>query len=453
MGDFASDDAALGGVKAPPYSTEAEQSVLGALILNNEALDSVRAVLVAADFYVGDHRDIFAAICALVDAGKIADVLTIAEWLKERGRLEPIGLEYLHGLADGTPSAASVVQYAQIVHERAVKRAVFSAALKMQDFVFAESGKSARQVLDAAQALLAAVDERCNRGVDVFRDMGSVLVEFMMGLENTSAPEGIKTGLSDLDQVLLPMQPGQLIVIGARPAVGKTSLAVNIALNAVLGQGKSVMMFSLEMSDLEIITRVVSQRTRLASEIFRQRRIPQNSLDRVNAAGAELTDKVFEITQPSGITIERLVALAKEKARQMRGVDLVVVDYIQLMGVERKNDNRSVEIGAISQGLKQLAIALQCPVIAASQLNRDSSKTNRAPTMAELRDGGSIEADADKVLLLHRPYVVSQNKSEIHDAEIWVAKQRGGPIGKVECEYDGSTTRFCDKGSFGAHNA
>jgi replicative DNA helicase len=453
VNDLSAESAAIGALKMPPFSLESEQAVLGVLLNNNEMLDVVRAELSASDFYRGDHREIFAAICALADANKTADVITVAVWLKERGRLDDVGFKSIAELAEFSVGAANLKMYVEIVHERAVNRAILSAAIKMQDVVYAENGKSARAKLDAAHQLLAAVDERCNRGVDVFRGIAPILTEFVSNLENAEAPQGIKSGLSNLDRTLLPMMPGQLIVIGARPAVGKTSLAVNMAMHAVMHQHKSVMMFSLEMSDLEIITRIVSGRTGLASEIFRARRVPQNAWDRINSAVSDLTNRVFEITQPAGITIERLVALAKEKARQMRGVDLIVVDYIQLMGVERRNDNRSVEIGAISQGLKQLAIALQCPVIAASQLNRDSSKTNRAPTMAELRDSGSIEADADKVILIHRPYVVSQNNDDIHRAELWVAKQRGGPIGMQPVDYDGSTTQFLDWGTLAARKS
>lgn len=436
-----------GGI--PPYSLEAEQALLGAMMRAPEVYDHVAGQLVADDFYTGDHRAVFRAISTLLEAQKGADPVAVGQWLKDRGQLAEIGFEYLVQLVDGPASVANVRGYVEMVRDKSVKRALLMVSMKLGDLIHADNGKTARQLLDEAQALLAGVDERSHRGRGTFRALSDVFLELMQQLDaaakaNTAA--GITTGFRGLDRTVNPLMPGQLVVVGARPAVGKTSLAVNVALHACLHHQVPVGMFSMEMTDIEIAVRILSGYSQVPAGRFREHRLGDKEWDRINATLAQFNEARFHIDQAGGLSIQELTARARVANKQVGGFGLLIVDYVQLSRSEERTDTRATELGRVTGGLKRLAKELGCPVMALSQLNRDSAKENKRPSIAELRDSGSIEADADTILLLHRPYVMSQKPEQEFEAEVIVGKQRNGQIGIVGLDYDARLTRFFDEG-------
>lgn len=435
-----------GGI--PPYSLEAEQAVLGLLLRFNEAYDQVAGQLAANDFYSGDHQKIFTATVALIEANKAAEPVTVGQWLKDRGQLDGIGFDYLLELSEQLVSLTSVAAYVEMVREKSAMRALLSASMKLSEMAYATRGQTARQILDEAQAMLAALDERSQRGRGTFRPLSEVFTELLTQIDeaakaNTST--GISTGFRGLDRTLNPLMPGQLVVVGARPAVGKTSLAVNMALHACVHHKIAVGMFSMEMSDIELAVRILSGYSGVAAGRFREHRLGEKEWDRINATLAQFSDAPFHIDQSGGLSIQELTARARVANKQVGGFGLLIVDYVQLSRSEGRNDTRATEIGAVTSGLKRLAKELRCPVLALSQLNRDSAKENKRPSIAELRDSGSIEADADTILLLHRPFVMSQKPEQEFDAEVIVGKQRNGQIGIVDLDYQANLTRFFDR--------
>lgn len=433
----------------PPYSREAEQAVLGAVLAVNTAFDALQADLADADFFSHDHRMIWRALSACLATGKPADAITVAEWLKDRGELEPVGFDYLLSLAD-VGSTANVAHYAAIVRDKSIRRAIYAAACSMSDLALSDStGMSVRVMLDKAAAMLASVDERSARGQGTFRRIGEVIGEVVASIDEAkkaNASTGLSSGFLALDGTMNPMMPGQLVVIGARPAVGKTSLAVNIATHAATALRQVVGMFSMEMTDVEIAVRILSGESGVPAGRFREHRFGDREWAALNPVMSAMHEAPFYIDHSGGLSIQDLTARARLAARQVGGFGLLIVDYVQLSRSEGRYDNRAVEIGAVTSGLKRLAKELRCPVIALSQLNREAAKENKRPTIAELRDSGSIEADADTILLLHRPFVMNQNRDVEFDAEIIVGKQRNGGIGTVHLDYDARLTKFFEPG-------
>lgn len=432
----------------PPWSQEAEESVLGALLIDPSRFDEVSMLLTEADFFRTDHRHTFRAITALCAARQVPDAITVAAWLKDRALLvDTLDFAFLQSLADGVPSARNVLHYAGIVRERAIRRAIMAASRTMESIAVDADGRTSREILDQAQALLAEVDERSERGRGTFRAIGEVFSQVMLQVEkakdeNTSI--GLKTGFIQLDHVMNPMLPGQLVIVGARPGVGKTSLAVNIGCHVAKDYGAVVAMFSMEMTEDEIATRILAGYSGIAAGKFREHRIGEREWDRINMTLQQYSGAPFHIDASGGLSIQELTARARLAAKQIGRIDVLIVDYVQLSRAEGRYDNRAVELGAVTSGLKRLAKELKCVVIALSQLNRDAAKENKRPTISELRDSGAIEADADTILLLHRPFVMSQKHEQEYDAEIILGKQRNGQIGIVSLDYDAKFTRFYD---------
>lgn len=433
--------------RAMPWSPQAEQAVLGSMLAYNPVCDEISTLLRADEFYTLDHQLIYRAIMALVGAHKPADPITVGEYLQGRGELERIdgGIEYIVEVSQyGSPTSART--YAEIVHERAIVRALISTALKIEKLAYETAGKTPQAILGQAQELLAQVDARTRHGEATFRPLSEALTEVFATLEDDAAHPGLTTGFADLDARLNPMQPGQLIIIGARPAVGKTSLAVNIAEHVEATYKVNVGMFSMEMTQVEIALRVLSGATNIPAGRFREHRLEAKHWERMQEAMNKLAASRFYIDETGGLTIQEITARARLQAKRIGGFGLLVVDYVQLAHAEGRYDNRAVEIGAVTRGLKQLAKELQCPVIALSQLNREAAKERKLPTIAELRDSGSIESDADTILLLHREYVATQNDNVKHDAMVIIGKQRNGGIGKVDLDYDARLTKFFNAG-------
>lgn len=439
-------DMSAGGEFTLPWAEQAEMAVLGGLMIDSEAYDAVIGHVSENDFYTQDHRLIFRAIHALIALKKPVDVITVGSWLKDGGHLEQIsgGFSYISELQNKTSGTANIGLYAEAIQEKSIVRAVIAASKKMSDLAFAASGLSARQVLDQAQELLAQVDIKSRRGAGSFISLTDALNELMQQLDSGVQRDGVTLGFQDLDRLVNPLQPGQLIVVGARPAVGKTSFAVNVAQHVAINLNKTVGIFSMEMTSVELAVRVLGGTAGIASGRFRKHRLDDKHWDRITHAMAELAKANIRIDETAGLTIQEIVARARIESKRIGGFGLIVVDYVQLAHAEGRYDNRSVEIGAVTSGLKRLAKELNCPVIALSQLNRDSAKMNKKPTISELRDSGSIEADADTILLLHRDYVHTQKDEEEYDADVIVGKQRNGGIGTVPMDYDARFTRFFD---------
>lgn len=445
MGGFDASPFPHGDRGLPPHSLEAEQSVLGALLLDNSVADAVTGVLAESDFYVAEHAHIFRAAMALIVDNKPADVITVAEWMATRGLLQRVqgGAAYLLDLTGGAMSATNAPHYAALVHERAVMRAVISAANAMLAMAFDSKGKTARQILDGAQGLLAQVDERAKRGQGTFRALGDAATEAITAIKQDDRG-GVSTGISALDRMLNPLRPGELAIIGARPSVGKTSLALNIAEHAARA-GVTVAMFSMEMTSVELAVRTIAGATEIPAGRFREHRLSDAHWQRIQEVMPGLHALPMHIDESGGLTIQEITARARVQARKLGGIGLLLVDYLQLAHADGRYDNRAVEIGAVTRGLKALAKELQCPVIALSQLNREAAKERKWPTISELRDSGSIESDADVILLLHRDYVSSQDEAQMFDALVIVGKQRNGGIGHVQLDYDPRLTRFYDR--------
>lgn len=432
-------------------STAAEQAVLATLLQANEAFDHVAPILAPADFYSGDHQAVYRAIAALIESGKPADVITVGQWLKDRNELGRLGgMAFLAELQTSLGSASSVLHYARDVREQATRRAIFQVSMKLGDMATYADGRDSRKMLDEAQALLAAVDERSQRGRGTFEALGSVLTRVVENIDaavHADKPIGHQTGFDDLDRILNRMAPGQLIVVGARPKVGKTSFAVNVGMH-IASQGDPVYMFSMEMTGEEVGTRVLSGHTCIAAGRLREHRISDEHWNAIGRSVSKLADVPFYIDASPALSIQSMRARARVQLKQLgRPPALIIVDYLQLSGSEGRFDTRAGELGAVTSGLKQLAKEIGSPVMALSQLNRDSSKAGKKPEMHELRDSGSIEADADAILLLHRDYVVSQRQEQMYDAEVNVAAQRNGQIGPVPLDYDPPLTRFFNYGA------
>lgn len=441
-------NAQVESLRLPPHSVEAEQAVLGGLLLSNTAFDRVVDVIEARDFYRHDHRLIFSAITRQIEENRPADVLSIAEILKQTGEATEIGgLTYLHQLAAGTPSSANVRHYAEIVRERAQMRALIEAATIILDRAYAPGLKRANALMDEAQAiLLAATHQR--KGGEV-RTIKGFLAEVMEQLDerhrNPQTVTGKATGFVDLDEKTAGLHDGNLIVIAGRPSMGKTAIAMNIAEHIALEEKRPVMVFTMEMAGTEIASRLLGSVAKVDSHRLRTGRLDAADWERMGAANGKLDNAPIVIDDTPGLSALELRARARRKAREFGGLGLVVIDYLQLMesASDGRNDNRATEIGDISRSMKTMAKELGCPVIMLSQLNRSlEARVNKRPVMSDLRDSGAIEQDADLILFVYRDEVYNPESPNKGLAEIIIGKQRNGALDTVYLTFIGKHTRF-----------
>jgi replicative DNA helicase len=435
------------------HAMEAEQSVIGGLMLDNSAWDRVGDVVSAADFYSADHRLIFQHIEQLIEQNRPADGLTIAESLRRNGTLSQIdgGQEYLASLALNTPSAANVRRYAEIVRERALFRAIFSECNALIDAVRRPGDRDARQILDMAQARIFSLGERSAGGADFESSqlLMSRVVEFVdaqyqrnQEAGSESAVTGLATGFVDFDRMTSGLHPGQLIVLAARPAMGKSSLALNIS-EHVARSGVGVAFFSLEMGNKEQGIRLVASGARLNTQRLFSGRISEQEWPRVVDSVGKLIELPLFFNESPYLGVMEMRALSRRLKRQQPGLGLVVLDYLQLMVAGGNEQNRANQIAEISRGLKLLAKELQLPVIALAQLNRELEKrTNKRPMLSDLRDSGAIEQDADVVVFIHRDEAFQPTPENRGHAELIVAKQRNGPVGSVDLRFRADNTTF-----------
>jgi replicative DNA helicase len=433
----------------PPHSVEAEQSVLGALLIDSVAWDQVADVVRAEDFYRPDHRLIFEAFAELVAAGRPGDVITVSEQLERRGRLvDAGGLAYLGTLARDTPTAANARSYALIVHERALLRRLLEAGRQIASSVFSDEGLAARDLVDRAEALVFDIAEQGARGRGGAIRVASLLPPLIDKIDEWhSDPDklrGLATGFTDFDRLTGGLRPGDLVVVAGRPSMGKTTLAVNMAEFAAVSPDirASVAIFSMEMPSEQLVTRMLSSIGHVPLNSIRTGRISDDDWVRITAATSQLSEAKLFIDESPGLTPTELRARARRIKRE-HGLGLVVVDYLQLMQVPGTKENRATEIAEISRGLKALAKELQVPVIALSQLNRGvEQRQEKKPVMSDLRESGAIEQDADMILLIYRDEVYDKNTTKKGIAEIDLAKHRNGEIGTFLLTFQGQYTRF-----------
>ncbi len=434
-------------IKVPPNSVEAEQSLIGGLMLNKAAWDKIADVVTAEDFYRNDHRLIFTAIAQLVDGGNPCDVVTISEFLDRRSELDKAGgLEYLAALANETPGAANARAYAKIVRERSMLRSLINAGNEIAGSAFGSEGRTATELVDEAERLVFDIADKGTRTGSGFRSIKEILPAAVDRIDLLHQSDGditgISTGYSEFDKLTAGLQGGELIIIAGRPSMGKTTLALNIAENAAIGGKVPTAVFSMEMPSQQLAFRMISSLGRVDQTHLRTGRFPDEDWSRINTAVQLMSDAPLFIDDSAGLSPTEIRARARRLHRE-HGLGLIVIDYLQLMQVPGNKENRATEISEISRSLKALAKELNLPVIALSQLNRSvEQRTDKRPVMSDLRESGAIEQDADLIVFIYREEVYNQDTPRKGIADISIAKQRNGPIGEFPLTFVGRYTKF-----------
>ena len=444
-----SHDAQVEALKIPPHSIEAEQSTLGGLLLENHAWDKIGDMLRDDDFYRADHRLIWKHISKLIERGRPADVITVYESLDADNKAEDAGgLSYLNALAQNTPSAANIRGYAQIVRDRSVLRKLLGATDAIAGAVYNRQGREVRQILDEAESRVFQIAEDGARGKQGFVEIGPLLAQVrdrVQELHELNSPDvtGIATGFTDIDQKTSGLQRGDLVIVAGRPSMGKTAFSLNIAENVAL-DGGIVGVFSMEMGGTQLAMRMLGSIGRLDLHRLRTGRLDDNEFSKFATALERLQDIKLHVDETPALTALELRARARRLHRVYGKLDLIVIDYLQLMSASSQGENRATEISEISRSLKALAKELNVPVIALSQLNRGlEQRTDKRPMMSDLRESGAIEQDADVILFIYRDEVYNPDKQENKGiAEVIIGKQRNGPIGRVELAFLGQYTKF-----------
>jgi replicative DNA helicase len=447
---LSSNDKQVAQLRIPPHSHEAESSVLGGLLLDNNSWDKVADLLVEADFYRYEHRLVFASISSLVNVSRPADVITVFEQMQSQGKAEEIGgLGYLNSLAQYVPSSANIRRYAEIVRERSILRKLVSVSDEIATSALNTNGRPVTLVLDEAEQKIFSIGEEGSRMRQGFQSMDKLVLQLLDRVEemslNPNDITGVPTGFYDLDRMTSGMQAGDLIVLAARPSMGKTALAINIAEHVALKEDLPVAVFSMEMGASQLAIRIVGSIGRIDQGRLRTGKLIDDEWPRLSEAVEKLKAVSLSINETPGLNTSELRASARRLARSCGKLGLVVVDYLQLMSGSGGGDgeNRATELGEISRGLKMLAKELQCPVIALSQLNRGvEQRTDKRPMMSDLRESGAIEQDADVIMFIYRDDYYNKDSKEPNVAEIIIAKQRNGPTGTVKLTFLKPITKF-----------
>ena len=449
--DEFSRDRQIAQLRVPPHSIEAESSVLGGLLLDHGAWDRVGDLLTDGDFYRYEHKLIFGAIGTLINGSKPADVITVFEVLQSLGKAGDMGgLPYLNSLAQYVPSAANIRRYAEIVRERGILRKLISASDEIATQAFATEGKPVEKILDEAEQKIFNIGEEGSRNKQGFQDMKGLVVQLMDRVQemadNPNDITGVPTGFYDFDRMTSGMQAGDLIVLAARPSMGKTSLAINIAEHVALNEGLPVAVFSMEMGAAQLAVRIVGSIGRIDQGHLRTGKLTDDEWPRLTEAIEKLRNISLHIDETPGLTVSELRANARRLARQCGGkLGLIVVDYLQLMSTSSSmsEENRATAVGEISRGLKMLAKELGCPLIALSQLSRGvEARTDKRPMMSDLRESGAIEQDADLIMFIYRDDYYNKDSKEPGVSEIIISKHRNGPTGTVKMAFIKNLTKF-----------
>jgi replicative DNA helicase len=444
------EDSQVDLIKLPPHSVEAEQSVLGGLLLENSAWDKVADLIGESHFYRADHRLIYRAIARLIEQGRPADVITVGEALESAKDLQSVGgLAYLSALAANTPSAANIRRYGEIVRDRAVLRKLAEVATGIADSAYNPMGREPSQILDEAESKVFEIAEQGARGNQGFQEMPPLLtqvverIDMLYNRDSQTDVTGVGTGFVDLDRMTSGFQPGDLIIVAGRPSMGKTSLCMNIAEHVALESGLPVGVFSMEMGSAQLVMRMLGSVGKLDQHKLRTGRLHDEEWQKLTHAVGKLNDAPIFIDETAALNPLELRARARRLARQHKKLGLIVVDYLQLMSAANEGENRATELSEISRGMKALAKELNVPVVALSQLNRSlEQRPNKRPVMSDLRESGALEQDADLILFIYRDEVYNPETSDKGIAEVIIGKQRNGPIGTVRLAFLGEYTRF-----------
>ncbi|HMM76807.1 MAG TPA: replicative DNA helicase [Gammaproteobacteria bacterium] len=440
-------DRSTDSLRLPPHSVEAEQSVLGGLMLDNDAWMHVSERLGFQDFYRRDHTAIFRAIEALANEGKPYDIVTLSEWLATQGLLESVGgIDYLAELAENTPTAANIDAWADIVRDRAVLRELIRAGTEIAEAGYRPEGRSTTELIDLAERTVFEIAERVSRGKRGFRRMKELLVGTLDRIDQLFQRDnpitGVPTGYFELDGMTSGLQPSDLIVIAGRPSMGKTAFALNIAQNAAIKGETAVAVFSMEMPAEQLAMRMLSSIGRIDQHKVRTGKLADDDWPRLTHAVGILSEAKLYIDDTPALSPGELRSRCRRLARE-QGLGMIVVDYLQLMQVPGNSENRATEISEISRSLKALAKELAVPVVALSQLNRSlEQRSDKRPVMSDLRESGAIEQDADLIMFIYRDEVYNEDSADKGVAEIIIGKQRNGPIGMRKLRFMGEYTTF-----------
>jgi replicative DNA helicase len=434
-------------LKVPPHSVEGEQAVLGGLLLSSRAFDQVADIITETDFYREDHRLIYRAIHELSDAGKPCDAVTVTEWFEVHGLVDQVdGGAYISQLVANTPSAANVKAYAEIVRERSILRQLVDVGVEITSGAFASDGRDSRELLEEAERKVFAIADQGMRTRTTYVSVQEALKEAIEKLQELQEFEGeitgIPTGFKDFDQRTAGLQDSDLIIVAGRPAMGKTTLAMNIAENAAIKHEKPVAIFSMEMSAQQLVRRMFSSLGQIDQTRLRTGNLDDMDWPKLTSAMNLLHKSHIYIDETPSLSPAELRARARRLKREF-DIGMIVVDYLQLMAVPGTRENRATEIAEISRSLKAIAKELHIPVVALSQLNRAlEQRPNKRPVMADLRESGSIEQDADLIVFIYRDEVYNDESPDKGKAEIIIGKHRNGPTGTVVLSFQGQWLRF-----------
>ncbi len=434
--------------RVPPQAPEAEQAVLGGLLVDTRRWDEVADIVRGEDFYLRQHREIFSAIRALQEGGQPVDIVTTSEWLKNQGTLEPAGgLAYLGELANRTPGTTNVVAYAKIVRERSVLRALLDAAAEISEKAYQPEGLDTEALIDFAERTVFGISDNDRRALSGFQSIQGLLTQAVDRIEELyqsgAGITGVSTGFKDLDNLTSGLQDADLVVIAGRPSMGKTSLAMNLAENAAVGSRLPVAVFSMEMPGQQLAMRMLSSLGRINAHRVRTGQLTQDDWPRLTSAMGLLDEAPIFVDDTPALTPSELRSRVRRLTREHGKLGLVIVDYLQLMQTGESSENRAVEVANITRALKVIAKEARVPVAVLSQLNRGlEQRPNKRPIMSDLRESGAIEQDADLILFIYRDEVYNEDSPEKGTAEIIVAKQRNGPTGTVRLTFLGEYTRF-----------
>ena len=439
-------------VSIPPHSTEAEQAVLGGIMLSNQHWDGIAERVIAEDFYTFAHKAIFQTMEELMRNQTPIDLITLDQALKAKGISDSVGgFAYLADLSNNTPNAINILAYAEIVREKAILRELIAVGNRIAENSYSPKGKDIKMVLDEAEREVFAIAEKRSSSTEGPQNVLSVLestiarIETLGKLENHNGVTGVTTGFVELDKKTAGLQPSDLIIVAARPSMGKTTFAMNLCENAAMASDKPVLVFSLEMPAEQIMMRMIASLARVdQTKIRTGQNLEEAEWSKIASVFGMFKQKNnLYIDDSSGLTPTELRSRARRVYRENGGLSMIMVDYLQLMRAPAFSDNRTLEIAEISRSLKALAKELEVPVIALSQLNRTlEQRADKRPVNSDLRESGSIEQDADLIMFIYRDEVYNDNSEDKGVAEIIIGKQRNGPIGRIRLAFNGQFSRF-----------
>lgn len=437
--------------RLPPQSLEAEQSLLGGLLLDNHRWDDVSSMVVTKDFYHQNHQVIFKAMSDLANADSPLDVVTVADKLTSEDNLQKVGdLAYLASLAENTPGVANLMAYARIIRDNSVLRSLIVSSNQISEQAYHPEGRTTRQVLDHAEKLIFEISETHDSRHREFSPIVELIPEALDRIEELhrsgTGITGVPTGYTKIDELTSGFQRGDLIIVAGRPSMGKTSFAMNIAEYVAIKQKLPVGVFSLEMSGQQLTMRLLSSLSRINSNSIRTGRLNENDWPRLNKAVEMLQDAPIMVDESSGLNANELRSKSRKMVVSRDKFGLIIVDYLQLMEGTDQTENRATEISGITRSIKLLAKELNVPIVVLSQLNRSiETRTEKRPRLSDLRESGAIEQDADLILFIHREEVSNPDTTDKGIAEIIIGKQRNGPIDTASLTFLSEITKFENK--------